>query len=71
MFTTQPEGAPLLSEPRAEAPVIGRLSPASVVERIDRLPGWVRVRGDDGAVGWIKGESCLALAGPDRAAPTK
>ena len=71
MFTTQPEGAPLLSEPRAEAPVIGRLAPASEVERIDRLPGWVRVRTGDGAAGWVKSESCLALAGPDRAAPAK
>jgi tetratricopeptide (TPR) repeat protein len=61
VFVTQPEGAALYSEPRAEAPVIGRLSPASEAGRVDQLPGWLRVKSPEGEVGWIAAASCVAL----------
>lgn len=66
LFVIQPEGATLFSEPRDAAPVIGRLSPATEAERVDAIPGWVRVRGSEGAVGWIAEETCLALTSAGR-----
>ncbi len=60
-FVIQPEGAALNSEPRENAALIGRLAPANVVERIDRLPGWVRVRSSNDEVGWVREDAVLAL----------
>lgn len=62
-FVIQPEGAALVSEPRESAALIGRLAPASTPEFVDELPGWVRVRGADGAVGWVRADSLLPLHG--------
>jgi hypothetical protein len=61
VFVIQPEGAALYSEPRAQAAVIGRVAPASQPERVDELPGWVRVRSSDGDVGWIARSTCIDL----------
>ncbi len=63
LFVVQPEGAPLLSEPRSEATLVARLSPASEVERTDALPGWWRVRTAEGATGWIADTGALPLRG--------
>jgi tetratricopeptide (TPR) repeat protein len=60
-FVIQPEGAALNSEPRENAALIGRLAPAKVVERIDHLPGWVRVRSSNGELGWVREDAVLAL----------
>lgn len=66
LFVVQPEGAPLLSEPRGEATLVSRLSPASEVERTDSLPGWWRVRTAEGATGWIADTGAIALRAPWR-----
>ncbi len=66
LFVVQPEGAPLLSEPRSEATLVARLSPASEVERTDALPGWWRVRTAEGATGWIADAGAVPLRGPWR-----
>lgn len=60
VFVTQPEGADLRSEPREGSALIGRLPPASEVERIDDVPGWVRVTQGD-AKGWISSDGCIPL----------
>lgn len=64
VFAAQPEGAALTSEPRADAALIGRIAAGTVLERVDLLPGWVRVRRDDGTVGWIAAETCVPLYAP-------
>ena len=66
LFVVQPEGAPLLSEPRSEAALVARISPASEVERTDALPGWWRIRTAEGATGWIADTSAIALRAPWR-----
>jgi tetratricopeptide (TPR) repeat protein len=63
LFVVQPEGAPLHSEPRDQAAMIDRLVAASEVERVDALPGWVRVK-RNGTVGWIKSDAALPLTAP-------
>lgn len=63
-FVIQPEGAALSSEPRDGAARIGRLAPASFVERLDRLPGWVRIRSDAAEIGWVRDDAVLALNTP-------
>lgn len=63
-FVVQPEGAALNSEPREGAALIGRLAPAGIVERIDQLPGWVRVRSAADELGWVREDAVLALRGP-------
>jgi tetratricopeptide (TPR) repeat protein len=57
------EGAPLRSEPREAAATIARLAPASEVERVDELPGWLRVK-DGASVGWIESADAIAIAAP-------
>jgi len=66
LFVVQPEGAALLSEPRSEAALVARLSPASEVERTDALPGWWRIRTAEGATGWIADSGAIALRAPWR-----
>lgn len=55
------DGSSVHSEPRAEAAVIGQLQPAAVVERIDRVPGWVRVDLGHGERGWAPADELFAL----------
>ncbi len=66
VFVVQPEGAALLSEPRAEATLIGRVPAAGEAERIDSLPGWLRVRTAAGETGWVAVEAVLPLDAPYR-----
>lgn len=47
-------GAELHSEPRADAPRVGRVEPLARLEREDALPGWVRVRADASLSGWLR-----------------
>jgi len=64
VFVVQPEGAALTSEPREASAVIGRLAPASIVEYVDELPGWERVRTPAGEVGWVRDASVIDLRLP-------
>lgn len=66
VFVVQPEGAALLSEPRAEATLIGRVPAAGEAERVDTLPGWLRVRTAEGETGWVAAESVIPLDAPYR-----
>jgi tetratricopeptide (TPR) repeat protein len=44
---------PLGSEPRADLPPIGEVAGGEEVERIDALPGWVRIVTGGGLRGWV------------------
>lgn len=66
VFVVQSEGAALLSEPRAEATLIGRVPAADEAERIDELPGWLRVRTSSGESGWVAAEAVIPLDAPYR-----
>ena len=66
LFVVQPEGAALLSEPRAEATLIGRVPAAAEAELVDSLPGWSRVRTVDGEAGWVSAEAVIPLDAPYR-----
>lgn len=61
MFVTLSAGAELRSEPRGDAAVVGRAEPAEIVERLDGLPGWERVRATGGQVGWVQADGLLSL----------
>jgi tetratricopeptide (TPR) repeat protein len=61
MFVTRTEGAELRSEPRGDSAVVGRAEPAEIVERLDGLPGWERVRATGGQVGWVQADTLLTL----------
>lgn len=66
-FVTAAGGASLRAEPRAEATAVGRADAGSLVERVDAVPGWVRVRAPDGGRGWVAEDELLALAWGRRA----
>ena len=61
-FVVEPAGAALRSEPREAGTVVGRLEPGSQAIRIDELPGWVRLRMDDGTQGWVASGEVLSLS---------
>jgi hypothetical protein len=54
-------GAPLRSEPRTDAAAIERAEVGAELERIDALPGWVRVELPEGTRGWTRADSVFAL----------
>ena len=68
---TQSESDPLLvirsstvslrSEPHLDLPSTASVEPGTRVERIDELPGWVRVEAPDGERGWVQSEAVFAL----------
>ncbi|MDP6540507.1 MAG: SH3 domain-containing protein [Planctomycetota bacterium] len=49
------------SEPRADAPGVGTLAAGSEIERLDALPGWVKVALPGGRSGWVPGETVFPL----------
>jgi tetratricopeptide (TPR) repeat protein len=51
----------LHSEPRASAAVVGDAELGLEVERLDELPGWVKVRRPGGLEGWTVAEGVFAL----------
>jgi len=65
LFVTEPGGVDLRSEPRADAATVGHAQPAAVVEALDGMPGWTRVRDRSGEVGWIEQGSLLVLPAVD------
>ena len=59
-MVTASGGVALRSEPDLDLPVILRVDGGDVVERVDSLPGWLRVR-VDGTLGWIEHKHILAI----------
>lgn len=53
----------LRSEPRADLPSLTAVQPATILERLDALPGWIRVETEDGLRGWLP-ESALQSLDP-------
>lgn len=49
----EPGGGELLSEPRSDAPRVGRVEAGARVEHVDALPGWVRVGSGASLSGWL------------------
>jgi len=63
--------AALRSEPKLALESIASVDAGTEVRRIDRLPGWVRVRTEDGVRGWLQEDALFALdRGAPAAAPT-
>jgi len=60
MILAKPSVA-LRNEPRLELPSTGKLNAGSEVQRVDELPGWVRVRGGDGSLGWVQESAVFEL----------
>lgn len=52
----------LRSEPRLELPAVTTAAPGVVVERIDELPGWVRVETAAGEKGWLREDAVFSLS---------
>jgi tetratricopeptide (TPR) repeat protein len=51
----------LRAEPLESRPATGQLEVLEEVERIDALPGWVRIRRADGQRGWVREGALFAL----------
>jgi hypothetical protein len=49
------------SEPRADAAVIAEAALGTEVEAIDALPGWTKIRVDDGSEGWVRASAVFDL----------
>ncbi len=49
------------AEPNTQRDQIGELEAGEEVERIDSLPGWVRVTGSEGTNGWVQEEALFPL----------
>ncbi|MBL8858927.1 MAG: tetratricopeptide repeat protein [Planctomycetes bacterium] len=62
LMVIQPDGASVRSEPRASAAVTSELSAAAVVEHVDELPDWTKVRLEGGLEGWVQKRSVFPLA---------
>jgi tetratricopeptide (TPR) repeat protein len=52
----------LRSEPRTALEPIARVDAGEEVERIDALPGWVRIRTADGTRGWLQEDAVFTLS---------
>jgi len=55
-------GVALRGEPLEARGPVGELAALEEVERLDALPGWVRVQRDDGTRGWVREENVFALS---------
>ena len=64
VFVVVEDGAALRSQPAEAGAVIGRLMPGSQADRIDSLPGWVRVEQAGGSRGWVGADEVVALTFP-------
>ena len=64
LFVIAPGGAPLRSEPNAAATSLTTLAAGTLGERIDGLPGWVRLELEDSRRGWIRADDVLRLRAP-------
>lgn len=62
LLVIQPDGAQVHSEPRDKAAVTSELPPASVVEHVDDLPDWTKVRLSGGLEGWVPKQTVFSLA---------
>lgn len=61
MLVTAEPSVALRSEPRESLDPTGKLRQGQEVERIDALPGWIRVRTGAGERGWVAEEALFAL----------
>jgi len=52
----------LRSEPRAELQPIGEVRAGEELERVDALPGWVRLETDEGQRGWVRESAVFPLS---------
>ena len=59
-MVTASGGAALRSEPNLDLPVILRVDGGGIIELVDSLPGWLRVRAD-GTLGWIEDMQTLEI----------
>jgi tetratricopeptide (TPR) repeat protein len=64
VFVVANDGAALRSQPAEGGTVVGRLLPGSEADRIDSLPGWVRVERADGARGWVAADEVVPITSP-------
>lgn len=55
------DGAAARSEPRGDAKQIERIAVGTEVERLDRLPGWVKVRTTEGNEAWVRERAVFEL----------
>lgn len=61
LLVTAAPTAPLRSEPRPELDPIATLAAGEEVERVDALPGWVRVETNAGERGWLPEKAVFVL----------
>jgi len=58
-------GVTLRSEPKLDLPALEHAAPGEVLERLDELPGWIRVETSSGRRGWLPAADLQALARVD------
>jgi hypothetical protein len=61
VLSTEEGGAGLRSEPLSDAAFVARAAAGEEIERLDQLPGWVKVEARDGTAGWIDSRTAFAL----------
>lgn len=54
-------GTGVHSEPRPDAAVVANAAAGVELDRLDELPGWVKVVAPDGTAGWIESRAAFAL----------
>jgi hypothetical protein len=61
MLVIQPDGVALKSEPRDKAATTSELKPGAIVQFVDELPDWTKVRVEGGLVGFVPKSTVFAL----------
>lgn len=61
MLVVRAPSVSMRSEPHPSRQPIGKLDAGEEVERVDSLPGWVRVTRADGVLGWVQEEALFPL----------
>lgn len=51
----------LRSEPSTSRGATAEIKPGETVERVDALPGWIRIEADDERRGWVREDALFAL----------